>query len=389
MTTAQAGFGGVAPEVRVGPGNPEAEKYGKLWALPEYRKVAPGEATAQDFLRQARPRPGAEVIDFGCGTGRGALMLALLGGLKVTMVDFVRNCLDPELEEALTTQAHALTFVKADLERPLPMVAEYGFCSDVMEHIPPDRVDTVLDNILKAAQHVFFSISTTEDSCGTLIGEPLHLTVQPFGWWLQRLAAHDCVVHWSHRGEAWAQFYVSAWSTGRDVVKTGVLNVDTETFRTNVAHNIAQGWQQVHPHDTNDLDCMIVGGGPSLAAFEDEIKQRRADGVKLITLNGAYNWALEHGLTPVQCAVHEAGRRRLPLSHRLAVRPERAGGPAEGSDLSLSRDVVAERGPPHHAIRSGVAYDPGGLDGPSARDSAPPHARLSAVPSLRVRFEPR
>jgi SAM-dependent methyltransferase len=298
MTTAQAGFGGMPPEVHVGAGNPEAEKYGKLWALPEYRKVAPGEATAQDFLRQARPRAGAEVIDFGCGTGRGALMLALLGGLKVTMVDFVRNCLDPELEEALATQAHALSFVKADLERPLPMVAEYGFCSDVMEHIPPDRVDTVLDNILKAAQHVFFSISTTEDSCGALIGEPLHLTVQPFGWWLQRLAAHDCVVHWSHRGEAWAQFYVSAWSTGRDVVKTGVLNVEEETFRKNVAHNIAQGWQQVHPHDTNEVDCMIVGGGPSLAAFEDEIKQRRADGVKLITLNGAYNWALEHGLTP-------------------------------------------------------------------------------------------
>jgi hypothetical protein len=43
---------------------------------------------------------------------------------------------------------------------------------------------------------------------------------------------------------------------------------------------------------------MILGGGPSLGLFEDEIKAKRAEGVKLITLNGAYNWALARGLTP-------------------------------------------------------------------------------------------
>ncbi len=64
--------------------------------MPEYRVVAPGEHLAQQFLAQARPRKGASVIDFGCGTGRGALMLAVLGGLNVTMVDFARNCLDDE-----------------------------------------------------------------------------------------------------------------------------------------------------------------------------------------------------------------------------------------------------------------------------------------------------
>jgi hypothetical protein len=65
-----------------------------------------------------------------------------------------------------------------------------------------------------------------------------------------------------------------------------------------VRHNIAQGWQQVSPHATNDVEVMILGGGPSMAAFEDDIRQKRAEGVKLVTLNGAYNWAIEHGLTP-------------------------------------------------------------------------------------------
>jgi hypothetical protein len=42
----------------------------------------------------------------------------------------------------------------------------------------------------------------------------------------------------------------------------------------------------------------ILGGGPSLADHADEIKELRAQGVKIVTLNGAYNWALAHGITP-------------------------------------------------------------------------------------------
>ena len=300
MDSARVGMAGYPPVLAIGAGNPEAEKYGRMWELEEYRKVSPGEQLAQVFLAQARPKPRSEVIDFGCGTGRGALMLAVLGGLKVTMIDFVRNSLDPEIREAVTTQPEVFRFVKADLEQPIPTVAAYGFCCDVMEHIPEDRVDRVLDNVLKAAQHVFFSISTTNDRCGDLIGETLHLTVQSYSWWLRKLNDRDAVIHWStdDEGAGVCLFYVSAWRSGRSVMKSGVLNTEEEELRANVKHNIAQGWKQVHPQPTNDLECMIVGGGPSLSSFEDEIRAKRAEGVKLITLNGAYNWALEHDLVP-------------------------------------------------------------------------------------------
>jgi hypothetical protein len=49
---------------------------------------------------------------------------------------------------------------------------------------------------------------------------------------------------------------------------------------------------------TNDFEVMILGGGPSLEGQIETIRQLRAEGCKLITLNGTYNWAIERGLTP-------------------------------------------------------------------------------------------
>src|SRR5262245_7064404 len=108
-----AGLEGFTPELAHGGGNPEALKYGKLWETEQYRLNAPGEGLAHTFLKEAKPRPGSHVVDFGCGTGRGAVVMALFGGVKVTMVDFVRNCLDPEIRQMVEeTQKQALKFVK-------------------------------------------------------------------------------------------------------------------------------------------------------------------------------------------------------------------------------------------------------------------------------------
>jgi len=195
-------------------------------------------------------------------------------------------------------ESGSLTFIKADLEKPLPVAAEFGFCSDTMEHIPPDKVDVVLDNILKAAQRCWFTIALFDDACGEMIGETLHLSVHPKKWWLGKFHARDCTILWSADDDRYAHFYVSAWQDAKAIVDHGVLNTEEERIRANVRHNCAQGWLQCQPHEENDLECMILGGGPSMATFEDEIKRYRADGVKLLTLNGAYNWAVHHGLTP-------------------------------------------------------------------------------------------
>ena len=145
------------------------------------------------------------------------------------------------------------------MEKHIPVAAEYGFCTDVMEHIPPDKVDVVLNNILHAAQSVWFSICLIPDDCGVLIGEPLHLSVHPFEWWKKKFEDRDCKILYEKQEGNYAHFYVKAWQDAAEVMKGAKLNTEEEQIIHNVRHNIAQGWQQVKPHLDNNLECMILG----------------------------------------------------------------------------------------------------------------------------------
>lgn len=290
---------------------PEREIYERMWAHPGYRKVAPGERSVEQFMRQARPRKGATVIDFGCGTGRASLLMALPppvgGSMNVTMLDFADNSLDDDIRDMLPHQADVLRFHQADLTEKIQHKAAYGFCTDVMEHIPPEDVGKVLDNILMAAPHVFFSISTTEDGCGILVGHPLHLTVKPYEWWLEQFRKRECLIHWSAESSGECAFYVSAWTPAIEFHAKGELNVAEEGIRKNIAHNLTQGWKQCTPHSTNDMECIILGGGPSLNTHLDEIKElRKNPNVKLITMNGSYHWAQANGLKPSATVIVDA-----------------------------------------------------------------------------------
>lgn len=295
MTT-QVGMAGYAPAVSIRP--IERELYRQMWDREEYRRVSPGEECVKNFLQLAQPPRGATVLDLGCGTGRGGLGLAFFGGMDVTLVDFASNCLDDDIQQMLPAQSHALRFVEADLTKPLPVQASYGFCCDVLEHIPPAQIDAVLNNCLDACQHVYFQISTVDDVMGVLVGHKLHLSVHPYEWWLQKFQDRGCVIHWSDHNDGACAFYVTAWPDAQKVVDSGVLNIEEQQAIANVKHNINQGWDQVTPHLTNDVEVMLLGGGPSLDEFEDEIRKLRAEGVKLITMNGTYKWCLDRGLTP-------------------------------------------------------------------------------------------
>lgn len=296
--TQQLGITGHAPGVVIKPINSEADKYRRMWDIPQYREVSPGEQWAQLFLGKVQPERDAEVIDFGAGTGRGSLMLALLGGMRCHMVDFAENCLDEEVRCALTTQHGRLKFTQADLTKPIPVTAPYGYCCDVMEHIPPADVPATLRNILGAARRVFFAISTVPDAMGALIGEQLHLTVEPMDWWVKRIEEAGATVHWASDVGGACVIFCSSWGDAGDLVKNGRVNTADEVLEQHVRENILAGWPTAQPHRRQDRELILLGGGPSLADHVQDIYMLRHGGAALVTMNGTYGWAIERGLTP-------------------------------------------------------------------------------------------
>ena len=270
--------------------NPEQAKYDALWsAHPQYRAVAPGEQLADHFLSLAKPLPHQTVIDFGCGTGRGAARIAKRCG--VVGLDFSDACLDESVRGAFEFRQH-------DLTQPVEGLADFGYCTDVMEHIPPQDVAAVLLNIVLAARRVYFCISTVQDRLGALIGETLHLTVQPADWWKERLDAIGFKVAFEQVVDGAVILYGSAYVSFSDVEHKVLLNVEQDRVAANIVANLGHGLQEVAPHDAQDVEVMLLCGGPSLEDFRDEIVAANRAGMPAITVNGAYNWLIEAGGRP-------------------------------------------------------------------------------------------
>jgi SAM-dependent methyltransferase len=276
----------------------EQSKYEQLWAEhKQYRRVAPGEYLAEQFLDLAKPRQEQVVYDFGCGTGRGAARIGLQ--CRVVGFDFAANCLDAGID---------IEFRQHDLTTPLDMpVSDFGFSTDVLEHIEPDNVDRVLLNIGAAARRVYLNISTVPDAMGALIGEPLHLTVESAFWWHDKLVELGFRVDWSHYDEHSATFYCSAWASGQDFEDISILNVTHERVISNIKANLSLGLREIAPHKVQpDKVIRLLAGGPSLADAEDEILVAGRDGEPIVTVNGTYGWLLERGVKPAAMVMVDA-----------------------------------------------------------------------------------
>ena len=176
----------------------EREKYTRLWCFSEYREEAPGEALVAKFLDIAKP--SGTVIDFGCGTGRAGMKLKE-AGLDVLLVDFTDNSRDLE--------ALALPFLQHDLSQSMDARADWGFCTDVLEHIPTADVEVVISNVMQSAKTAFFQISTQPDKCGELIGQDLHLTVRDHATWREWFKGLGYVVQWEEEGPTASLFLVT------------------------------------------------------------------------------------------------------------------------------------------------------------------------------------
>ncbi len=177
----------------------EREKYDKVWTFDQYRHFSPGleigkKLQLTDQLRAHRVRT---VLDAGCGSGKLMqwLMTDYAEEFEVHGFDISAHCLDPWFadikEEILTVGC---------LWDAVDFVTHYDaiICTDVLEHIPPERIPAVLANFRRCADKLcFLSIALFADHFGPeLVDEPLHLSVKPPEWWYQRCTEANFKVHW-------------------------------------------------------------------------------------------------------------------------------------------------------------------------------------------------
>lgn len=157
----------------------ERSKYETMWEHDSYRERSPGMRHLADALARMKPEPAASIIDLGCGTGRVSQALADKG-FDVTAVDIAENA---------CTEFAGKFICACVWDLPEGEQHEYGFCADVMEHLPTSKIGDALQSIARAAKTTYFQIANFHCHEGDKIGETLHLTVKPFDWWQRELSA--------------------------------------------------------------------------------------------------------------------------------------------------------------------------------------------------------
>ncbi len=112
-----------------------------------------------------------DVLDYGCGQGSLGRELAARG---IRVANY-----DPAVPEWATP----------------PSSADLVVCSDVLEHVEPDKVEAVLDHLQALARVALLVVVSTVPTAKTLSdGRQAHISLHPREWWASRLAARFTMV---------------------------------------------------------------------------------------------------------------------------------------------------------------------------------------------------
>lgn len=177
-----------AGSVGIGFSAVEAKRSAAAFEVDAYRCESAGERMVPVFLDMASraKRDASEtVLDAGCGTGRGIEALAKAGFRVIFGCDIVDAGRTP------TAQQFPFTTINLWDDRAMQMEpVDWGYCCDVLEHIPEPLTMLAVRNLLSIARKgVFVTVSTGPDVHGVWVGEPLHQTVKSFTWWRKHLGA--------------------------------------------------------------------------------------------------------------------------------------------------------------------------------------------------------
>lgn len=95
-------------------------------------------------------------------------------------------------------------------------------------------------------------------------------------------------------------------SLTKPITLKGDCNTPDDVLLAQVALNIRRGLTQAKPHQPNPATALLVCGGPSLATTERELAKAYWAGGKIVAVNGAYQWCIDHNLKPSAAVMLDA-----------------------------------------------------------------------------------
>lgn len=125
-----------------------------------------GDKWAEHILDLIRSSGSLTVLDYGCGQGKLGRALAPHG---VQVAEY-----DPAV----------------DGKDELPKPADFVVCTDVLEHIEPERIGAVLAHLRQLTRKTLFAVVSLRPAVKSLPdGRNAHILLKPSAWWYVELVA--------------------------------------------------------------------------------------------------------------------------------------------------------------------------------------------------------
>ena len=96
----------------------------------------------------------------------------------------------------------------------------------------------------------------------------------------------------------------------------GRMNTSDEEVLANIKHSIRLGYGQVWTQGRNPEVVCLVAGGPSLDDTVDELRELVFEGALIVTVNGSYDWCIEHNFKPNAHVVIDARKENAKFLSR-------------------------------------------------------------------------
>lgn len=194
-----------------------------------------------------------------------------------------------------------------------PRPADLVVCTDVLEHVEPDKIDAVLDHIRRLTQKVcHFSICTIPASKTLADGRNAHILLRPADWWVEKLKEYfDLALCWcttTHiKGTAKPKLYPAKVET--------FAALSAEKRLEHAIANSRRIERRLFEAEAHDRRAIVACYGPSIKYTWSVLRDR---GGAVFSVSGAHKFLIDRHIIPyahIDCDPREHKAKQFGEPH--------------------------------------------------------------------------